>query len=288
MKIAVPYNNGEIFQHFGKSEEFKIYEVVDGQILSSTIISAEGAGHEALAGVLAQQDVALLICGGMGEGAKSALDAAGIQVISGVSGDVDQAIADFLAGELISEGVNCGHHDEDACGCGDDCGDGCGSGCGGGCGGCGGHEYVPDFEGPNVGKPVKVNYRGTLDDGTQFDSSYDRGQTLDFICGAGMMIHGFDKAVSTMTVGEKITVHLEPSEAYGEVNPENIITIAIEDLPGSEELSVGEHVYLSNAYGQPVPVLVTAKDETNITMDANHELAGKALNFEIELVEVTE
>ena len=75
---------------------------------------------------------------------------------------------------------------------------------------------------------------------------------------------------------------------YGEVNPENIITIAIEDLPGSEELSVGEHVYLSNAYGQPVPVLVTAKDETNITMDANHELAGKALNFEIELVEVTE
>ncbi|MEE3357987.1 MAG: NifB/NifX family molybdenum-iron cluster-binding protein, partial [Lachnospiraceae bacterium] len=103
MKIAVPYNNGEIFQHFGKSEEFKIYEVVDGQILSSTIISAEGAGHEALAGVLAQQDVALLICGGMGDGAKSALDAAGIQVISGVSGDVDQAIADFLAGELISE-----------------------------------------------------------------------------------------------------------------------------------------------------------------------------------------
>ena len=204
MKIAVPYNNGEIFQHFGKSEEFKIYEVVDGQILSSTIISAEGAGHEALAGVLAQQDVALLICGGMGDGAKSALDAAGIQVISGVSGDVDQAIADFLAGELISEGVNCGHH----------------------CGGCG-HEMQVIYEGENAGKSVEVHYIGTFDDGTKFDSSYDRGEPLAFIAGVGMMIPGFDKTVVDMTVGEKKTIHLEPQDAYGEHDPEAVIQVAI-------------------------------------------------------------
>ena len=68
----------------------------------------------------------------------------------------------------------------------------------------------------NIGKKVKVNYRGTLDDGTQFDSSYDRGETLDFTCGAHQMIPGFDYAVADMAVGEKKTVHLAPSEAYGE------------------------------------------------------------------------
>ncbi|MDY3302287.1 MAG: FKBP-type peptidyl-prolyl cis-trans isomerase [Lachnospiraceae bacterium] len=301
MRVAVAYNKGNVNDHFGKAEQFKIYEVEDGKVLDSFIIDAEGEGHSAMTSLMVRNEVSAVVSGNMGPHAWEALGNAGIGAFVGASGTADEAVNAFLQGKLIpanlsdSEG-GCGAHDEegcggccgsedDSCGCGDD--DSCG-GCGVGCGGCGGHEYVPDFEGPNVGKPVKVNYRGTLDDGTQFDSSYDRGQTLDFICGAGMMIHGFDKAVSTMTVGEKITVHLEPSEAYGEVNPENIITIAIEDLPGSEELSVGEHVYLSNAYGQPVPVLVTAKDETNITMDANHELAGKALNFEIELVEVTE
>lgn len=287
MKIAVPYNNGEIFQHFGKSEEFKIYEVVDGQILSSTIISAKGAGHEALAGVLAQQDVALLICGGMGEGAKSALDAAGIQVISGVSGDVDQAIADFLAGELISEGVNCGHHDEDACGCGDDCGDGCGSGCGGGCGGCG-HEMQVIYEGENAGKSVEVHYIGTFDDGTKFDSSYDRGEPLAFIAGVGMMIPGFDKTVVDMTVGEKKTIHLEPQDAYGEHDPEAVIQVAIKELPGSENLELGQRIMLQDELGRHFPVSVMAKTEDTITFDANHEMAGKALNFEIELISVAE
>ena len=133
---------------------------------------------------------------------------------------------------------------------------------------------------------VVANYTGWLLDGTQFDSSYDRGQTLDFICGAGMMIRGFDQAVADMEVGQTVDIHLMPEEAYGMPDPENIITIEISQLPGSEDLNVGERVFLRNMMGQPFPVTVTAKDEKMITLDANHEMAGKELNFRIELVEV--
>ena len=140
--------------------------------------------------------------------------------------------------------------------------------------------------GPNVGKKVKAHYRGTFNDGTQFDSSYDRGEPLEFTCGAGMMIQGFDEAVANMKVGEQVNVHLMPSEAYGEADPAAIFTVEIEKMPGSEELTVGMQVYLTNSFGQPFPVKVTAKDETTITFDANHEMAGKELNFLIELVEV--
>ncbi len=138
----------------------------------------------------------------------------------------------------------------------------------------------------NQGKKVRVHYTGTFNNGEKFDSSYDRGETLDFICGAGQMIAGFDKAVESMAVGEKVSIHLMPEEAYGPSDPDNIFTIAIKDLPGSEDLEVGQQVYLSDPTGRPFPVVVTAKDENNITLDANHEMAGKELNFEIELVEV--
>ena len=158
------------------------------------------------------------------------------------------------------------------------------SGCGGCGGGCGSHQ--PSFEGPNVGKICRTHYRGTFNDGSQFDSSYDRGEPLEFTCGAGQMILGFDKAVATMEVGEKVTVHLMPEEAYGMSDPNAIFTVEIAQLPGSEDLTVGQQVYLSNQYGQPFPVKVNAKDEKTITFDANHEMAGKELNFEIELVEV--
>lgn len=86
----------------------------------------------------------------------------------------------------------------------------------------------------NIGKKVKVNYRGTLDDGTQFDSSYDRGETLDFTCGAHQMIPGFDYAVADMAVGEKKTVHLAPSEAYGEHDDNLVFTIRREQTQGME------------------------------------------------------
>ena len=140
--------------------------------------------------------------------------------------------------------------------------------------------------GRNVGKTCRTHYRGTFNDGTQFDSSYDRGEPLEFVCGAGQMIKGFDAAVANMEIGEIKEVHLMPEEAYGQTNPDAIFTLEIAQLPGSENLEVGQQVYLSNQYGQPFTVKVAAKEETTITFDANHEMAGNELNFTIELVEV--
>lgn len=140
--------------------------------------------------------------------------------------------------------------------------------------------------GRNVGKTCRTHYRGTFNDGTQFDSSYDRGEPLEFVCGAGQMIKGFDAAVADMEVGPIVDIHLMPEEAYGMPDPEAIFTLEIAQLPGSENLEVGQQVYLSNQYGQPFPVKVLEKEEKTITFDANHEMAGKELNFKIELVEV--
>ena len=145
---------------------------------------------------------------------------------------------------------------------------------------------MDNMTGRNVGKTCRTHYRGTFNDGTQFDSSYDRGEPLEFVCGAGQMIKGFDAAVADMEVGEVKEIHLMPEEAYGMPNPEAIIKVEIAQLPGSEDLQIGQQVYLSNQYGQQFPVKVTEKDETMITFDANHEMAGKELNFKIELVEV--
>ena len=242
MKIAVTYENGNIFQHFGRTESFKVYEIEDGKVVSGKVIGSDGIGHGALAGLLAGNDIQVLICGGLGGGALNALK-----------------------------------NDHECCG---------GHGEGGGC--CGRHAQQLTLEGKNAGKSVRVHYRGTFDDGTQFDSSYDRGETLDFVCGTGMMIRGFDKAVADMEVGQAVDVHLMPEEAYGPKDPEAIITIEIAQLPGSENLNVGERVYLRNMMGQPFPVTVTAKDDTTITLDANHEMAGRELNFHIELIEVQE
>ena len=140
----------------------------------------------------------------------------------------------------------------------------------------------------NEGKKVRAHYRGTLDDGTQFDSSYDRGEPLEFTCGAGQMIAGFDAAVRDMRPGEKKTVHLEPSEAYGERRDDLVIEVPRENAAGMEGLKVGDKVALRGPGGQPVPVTVTRVTPGKIVVDANHELAGKPLNFEIELVSVEE
>ncbi len=286
MKIAVTYDNGEIFQHFGKTESFKVYEVEDNKVVSSEVIGSNGTGHGALAGLLAEQGVNVLICGGIGGGAQTALTEAGIELCAGAQGNTDQAVENYLKGELVSSGANCDHHhheEDHSCGSHEE-GHSCGDSCGGGCGGCGGSQ--PPLTGRNVGKTCRTHYRGTFNDGTQFDSSYDRGEPLEFICGAGQMIRGFDAAVADMEVGQIIDVHLMPEEAYGMADPNAIFTMEIAQLPGSEDLTVGQQVYLSNQFGQPFPVKVTAKDEKNITFDANHEMAGKELNFKIELVEV--
>ena len=281
MKIAVTYDNRNIFQHFGKTEFFKVYEVEDNKVISSEVIGSNGTGHGALAGLLAEQDVDVLICGGIGGGAQAALEEAGVELCAGAQGDVDQAVEAYLKGELVSTGANCDHHHEEGHSCGHhEEGHSCGGNCGGSCG------SGPALTGRNVGKTCRTHYRGTFNDGTQFDSSYDRGEPLEFICGAGQMIRGFDAAVADMEVGQVVDVHLMPEEAYGMPDPNAVFTLEIAQLPGSEDLQAGQRVYLSNQFGQPFPVTVTEKDETTITFDANHEMAGKELNFRIELVEV--
>ncbi len=289
MKIAVAYENGMVFQHFGHTEVFKVYDVADGKAVSAELLGAGGSGHEALATLLKEHGVNVLICGGVGSGAAAALSEAGIELCAGAAGDADRAVAAYLRGELANTGVNCDHHDEEhschdegsSCG-GHDDGEACG-GCSGGCAGC---HSAPPIEGKNVGKTCRTHYRGTFDDGTQFDSSYDRGEPLEFICGAGMMIRGFDEAVANMEVGETLQIHLEPAEAYGEVDPNAIFSVKIAELPGAEGVAVGDDVYLQDAYGRQMRVKVSAKDAETITFDANHEMAGKALNFTIELVEI--
>ena len=271
MRIAVTYDNGEVFQHFGHTEQFKVYEVTDGAVASSEIIGSNGSGHGALAGLLADRSVDVLICGGIGGGAQAALAEQGVELCAGASGSADEAVAAYLRGDLVNTGANCDHHGE---------GHTCGHHGEGGC------HARPVIEGKNVGRRVRTHYRGTFNDGTQFDSSYDRGEPLEFICGTGMMIPGFDAAVANMEAGETVQVHLMPAEAYGEPDPAAVLTAEIARLPGAEDLSVGEQVYLQGVDGQPVPVKVVAKDEETITFDANHEMAGKELNFTIELLEV--
>ena len=126
MKIAVTYESGLIFQHFGHTSQFKIYEIESDVVKSSQVIGADGFGHGALAGFLKDQGVNVLICGGIGGGAQMALQEAGIQLFGGVSGDADEAVEALLAGQLMyNPWVRCDHHDHDH---GHSCGDhGCGS-----------------------------------------------------------------------------------------------------------------------------------------------------------------
>lgn len=138
----------------------------------------------------------------------------------------------------------------------------------------------------NEGKKVKAHYTGTLDDGTKFDSSYDRNEPLAFTCMAGQMIPGFDKAVRDMEVGETKTVRLEPADAYGEYNPALVQKVPRANVPNAEQLPVGGTVYMRAPDGSPFPVRVAEVTDDTVSFDMNHELAGKALTFEITLVEV--
>ena len=119
MKIAVTYENGQIFQHFGHTEQFKLYETADGKIVHVEVVDTNGSGHGALAGFLMQNGVDTLICGGIGGGAQVALANAGITLCSGVSGNTDKAVEAYLRGELTSAGATCSHHSHEeghACG----------------------------------------------------------------------------------------------------------------------------------------------------------------------------
>ena len=133
MKIAVTYENGQVFQHFGHTEEFKIYQVEDGKVVKAEVVDTAGNGHGALASFLRQKGVDVLICGGIGGGARNALASAGIRLYGGASGDADGRVADLLAGKLdYDPDVHCDHHGEDH-----EHGHSCG---GRGHQGCGGHQ----------------------------------------------------------------------------------------------------------------------------------------------------
>lgn len=134
MKIAVTYENGNIFQHFGHTEQFKVYDVEDGKVSGSKIVDTNGSGHGALAGFLSGLNVDTLICGGIGGGAQVALAEAGIRLYGGVSGSADDAVNALLAGNLeYNAEVKCEHHDHHGEGhsCGEDK-----HGCHGNGGGC--------------------------------------------------------------------------------------------------------------------------------------------------------
>lgn len=114
MKIAVTYENGQVFQHFGHCEQFKLYDAVDGAVTSSQVVSAVGSGHGALAGFLQSHGVDTLICGGIGAGARTALAEAGIQLYPGVSGGADESVEALLKGTLSYDpDTQCAHHHEE-------------------------------------------------------------------------------------------------------------------------------------------------------------------------------
>ena len=129
-----------------------------------------------------------------------------------------------------------------------------------------------------AGDKVSVHYTGTLDDGSQFDSSKGR-EPLQFTVGAGDVIAGFDQAVTGLKVGESRKVHIEPKDAYGERRDDLVVTVPSKDAP--QGLQVGQRVSLG---GRPAKVTKVSPD--GVTVDANHELAGKPLNFEVQLVSI--
>lgn len=113
MKIAVTYEDGNVFQHFGHSEYFRVYDVEDGKVTTANTISTDGSGHGALVDILKKYEVDTLICGGIGDGAKRGLADAGITIYGGVSGDADQAVENLLSEKLdYDPNVKCNHHGE--------------------------------------------------------------------------------------------------------------------------------------------------------------------------------
>ena len=142
MKIAVTYENGNVFPHFGHTEQFKVYEIADGKVAGARVVDTDGSGHGALAGMLSALNVDTLICGGIGAGAQNALAEAGIRLYGGVSGSADEAVDKLLAGNLTFDpDVHCDHHEHGHHGEGHRHGNGhgCGEvkhGCAGNGGGC--------------------------------------------------------------------------------------------------------------------------------------------------------
>lgn len=136
-----------------------------------------------------------------------------------------------------------------------------------------------------AGDSVKVHYTGKLKDGTVFDSSQGR-EPLAFQVGAGQMIKGFDAAVNGMEVGDTVTAEIPAAEAYGESREDLIFDVPKSNLPEDLKPEVGQQLAMTQPNGQQVPVTVSKVEEDKVVIDANHQLAGKDLIFDIELVEI--
>lgn len=135
------------------------------------------------------------------------------------------------------------------------------------------------------GDKVRVHYHGRLNDGSTFDTSEGR-EPLEFLVGSGQVIKGFDDALASMTVGEKKTVVIPAEHAYGEAAPENMVEYPLDQFPEDMKPEIGLQLHMSDNEGNNFPVVITEIKETVVVLDANHPLAGKALTFDLELVEI--
>jgi FKBP-type peptidyl-prolyl cis-trans isomerase 2 len=135
------------------------------------------------------------------------------------------------------------------------------------------------------GDTIKIDYTGTLDDGTVFDSSADHDQPLEFTVGTGQVIPGFEDAVRGMEVGEEKTFRIEADEAYGEINPDLTQSFPRSILQCDTEVEIGMILMLGTSDGQQMPAMITEVTDETITLDINHPLAGQALTFSIKVLE---
>ncbi|BAU07885.1 MULTISPECIES: FKBP-type peptidyl-prolyl cis-trans isomerase [Fischerella] len=136
-----------------------------------------------------------------------------------------------------------------------------------------------------LGDTVKVHYTGKLDDGTVFDTSVER-EPLQFSIGEGLVIPGFEQAVVGMTPGESKRTNIPADEAYGPYRPELVMVVDKERIPTDVSIEVGQMLQISQSNGQAIPVVVTEVSDSQITLDANHPLAGQELIFDIQLIQI--
>ena len=140
--------------------------------------------------------------------------------------------------------------------------------------------------GVQTGQIVELHYKGTFNDGTQFDSSYDRGQTIQVQLGNGQLIKGFESAIVGMKKGQTKSVTLAPEDAYGATNPEAFSTVQRNQFPEDYVFVEGSPVQGATEDGRPIFATIASFTDTDVTLDLNHPLAGKELNFDIELTNV--
>ncbi|PZX19742.1 peptidylprolyl isomerase [Palleronia aestuarii] len=135
------------------------------------------------------------------------------------------------------------------------------------------------------GDTIRMHYSGSLSDGTTFDSSQGR-DPLEFTVGSGQIIPGLDSAVTGMSVGDEKTVKVSPEEAYGARDPGRVQAVPREQIPADIPVDPGTQLQMQTPDGQTMPVMVAASNDTEVTLDANHPLAGQELTFDVELVEI--